>query len=227
MKTIIKTILALSLGICLFACTKSNAVYTKSGAISIVNVVTGGANIYLNNSTGGAVSNNSAATFPLLAGQVQVSLSTLATTTVPSVTYYNQLISMTGTGNISLFLSGPSPANVDTTRINETYKNYADSLCGVRFINLAPGSKPISVNLKGNANGSEVNSLAYKSYSSFIPYTAKVANPSYVFEIRDAATGNLITSYTLATPYFHNVTIALRGLTGGSPAAGVTLVSHP
>jgi len=227
MKTITKTILAISLGICLFACKKSSTVYTASGAINVVNVVVGGTSLYLNNSTTGAVSNNGAATFPLLAGQVQVNLSTLATTTVPSVTYYNQLISMTETGNISLFLSGASPANVDTTRINETYKNYADSLCGVRFINLAPGSKPISVNLKGSANGSEVTNLAYRSYSDFIQYTAKVANPSYVFEIRDAATGSLIISYTLATPYFHNVTIALRGLVGGSPAAGVTLVSHP
>ncbi|MDP9078903.1 MAG: hypothetical protein M3O71_15850 [Bacteroidota bacterium] len=227
MKTIIKTVLAISLGMSLFACKQSGMVYPASGAINVINVVVGGTSLYLNNATTGAVKNNSAATFPLLAGQVQVNLSTLATTTVPSVTYYNQLISMTGTGNISLFLSGASPANVDTTRINETYKNYADSLCGVRFINLAPGSQTISVNLKGNTNGSEVTSLAYRSYSSFIQYPAKLANQSYVFEIRDAATGSLIISYTLATPYFHNVTIALRGLIGGSPAAGITLVSHP
>lgn len=222
MKTIIKTILTVNILCCLLACKKTDSPYASSGAINVTNAVIGGATLTFNSTTQ-TVSNNNYSWFPVASGNSVVNLNIAATATSPSIAYYNQNLTVSDADNYSLFLSGSSPSSVDATLIKETYSNYSDSLCGVRIINLAPNSNPINVNIKGNAPGSEVNNLAYKAYSNFTQHPAKKLNPSYIFEFRDAGTGNLITSYTLTTPYFHNVTLVLRGKVGGSPAPGVTL----
>lgn len=208
------------------ACTKtsiSSTSLTPLSSLNVTNAVVGGSTLTLNVTNGQTVTNNSYAQFSLVAGQTKVNLFPAAT---PNTPYYNQTLSMANGSYYSLFLSGASSSAIDATLINETYQNYTDSLCGVRFINLSPGSNPISVNLIGSVNGSEVTSLAYKAYTDFKQYPAKKTNTSYAFQIRDATTDNLITSYTLSTPYFHNVTIVLRGLVNGTPAAGVTLASE-
>lgn len=204
------------------SCKKAdNRIITPSANILVANMVTGGATLTFN-TTVSTVSNNSSASFPLLAGQNQINLSNTAVS--PAVSYYNQALPTTDAVNYSLFLGGASPTQIDPVLITESYHNYTDSVCAVRFINLSPGSSPISVNITGQSNGSEVASLAYKAYSSFKQYPAKKANSSYAFQIKDATTGNLIASYNLSTPYFHNVTIVLRGLIS-SP--GITMVTHP
>lgn len=179
-------------------------------SLNVTNVVIGGSDLTLNTSTQ-VVPNNSFFQFALSAGNSRIDLYPAAT---PASPYYDETIQTANGGYYSLFLTGSSPAAIDKVLIKESYKNYTDSLCGVRFINLSPGSDPISVDVAGQAGGSTVQSLAYKSYSNFIQFAANQANGSYNFEIRDAATGNLITSYSLATPYFHNVTLALMGLPG-------------
>jgi hypothetical protein len=232
MKTLKPLILILGINTCLFACKTETTVTPLSGAINVTNAVVGGAFLTMstNGLTAGAntIANNSSAYLPIIAGQVQVQVgipaiaATLTTAAVPAVNYYNQSLTINNVGNYSLFLTGASPSAVESVLINETYpRTYSDSVCAIRFINLAPGSNPISVNIKGNANGSEVATLGYKAYTSFLQHPAKRVNPSYVLEFRDAGTGNLITSYTLSTPFFHNVTLALRGIVGGSPAPGV------
>lgn len=208
------------------SCNKTNTDFQPTASLMMVNTVVGGATLTLGTSAI-TVANNASVLAPIYAGQTPVSLATAATATVPSVSYYNQTIPTVNSGNYSLFLAGASPSAVDAVLITENYKNYTDSLCGVRFINLAPGSNPVSVNIKGSANGSEASSLAYKAYTDFKQYPAKKVNTSYIFEIRNASTGTLITSYTMTTLGFLNVTIALRGLVNGSPSAGVTLVKHP
>lgn len=208
------------------ACTKTSLSLTSPtslASLNVTNAVVGGSALTLNVINGQTVTNNSYSHFSLVAGQSRVSLFPAAT---PNTPYYNQTLSTANGSYYSLFLSGTSPSAIDATLIKESYQNYADSLCGVRFINLSPGSNPISVNLTGGANGSEVSSLAYKAYTDFKQYPAKKTNTSYAFQVRDATTGNLITSYTLTTPYFHSVTIVLRGLVSGTPVAGVTLVSE-
>ena len=114
-----------------------------------------------------------------------------------------------------MFLTGTSPSAIDNVLIQENYtRTYADSVFGVRFINLAPGSNPISVDIQGNANGTEAASLAYKAYSGFNKHPATAAIISYTFEFRDAASGKLLASYTLNTPYFHNSTLCFSGSAG-------------
>jgi hypothetical protein len=231
MKTFIKATMALVFVTGLYACKQNNVNPTpEAGAINVTNAVIGGTTLDLTTSiqkitsnTGATVSANNYAFLPLYPGQQQINLlypGAAATTTsaaIPAVTYYTGTVNVNSGSNYSLFLSGASPTVVDNVLIQENYtRTYPDSTCGVRFINLAPGSNPVSVDIKGSANGSEVASLAYKAYSKFIKHPATHLNTSYIFEFRDASTGNLITSYTLATPFFHNVTLALRGTVGGA-----------
>lgn len=209
----------------ILSCKKTdNKIITPSTNLQIANVVVSGSTLTFSPTTS-TVSNNSYGSFPVPTGQSQVNL--INNSVIPAVSYYNQPITATNGVNYTLFLAGNTPAQIDPILVTENYQNYADSVCGVRFINLSPNSSPVSVNISGQVNGSEVNTLAYKAYSSFKQYPAKKVNATYLFQFRDATTGTLITSYTLITPYFHNVTVVLRGLVGGSPAAGVTLVPHP
>lgn len=228
MKKFIQILSAAGLGLWLAACTKTNPVTPHpDAAINITNAVIGGTTLSLAagdtlTTTSNTITNNNYAFLPVFAnGSTQVTLGvpyTAASGTVaamPAVIYYQQALTIGNNDNYSLFLTGTSPTSVDNVLIKENYKYaYSDSVCGVRFINLAPSSNPVSVDIKGQANGSEVASLAYKAYTGFNPHPALGSTPSYVFEFRDAATGNLLTTYTLATPYFHNVTLCLRGLTG-------------
>jgi hypothetical protein len=233
MKTLPKIIFAISIGLCLSACKKTQiSGPSAAGTINVTNAVIGGSTITLTTnysiiSSNNTVGSNAAAFFPLVAGNIPVSLgipaiaATPTTPAVPAVPYYSQTLAIDKTSNYSLFLTGASPAAIEYVLISETYpRAYADSVCGVRFINLSPGSNPISVNIKGGVNGSEVSSLAYKAYGSFKQHPAKAVNKTILFEIRDAATGILLyptngSGYSLAVPYFHNVTLAYRGTGGG------------
>jgi hypothetical protein len=229
MKTLIKTTLAVGIVACLYAC-KQNILTpdTNAGAINVTNAVINGSTVnmmageppYLT-TNGNNISSFGYAFIPLPGGQVPIVLSVPAipaspgTPATPAVTYYTGNLSVNGTSNYSLFLTGVSQAAVDNVLIKETYaRTYPDSVYGVRFIHLATGTNPISVDIAGNTNGSEVSSLGYKAYSGFIKHPANNANQSYNFEFRDQASGTLLTSFTLTTPFFHNVTLAFAGSAG-------------
>lgn len=70
----------------------------------------------------------------------------------------------------------------------------ADSVLGLRFINMAKGSAPVSVNLAGHVNGSEEAELPYKGISVFKSYKATSTINSYTFEFRDKVSGTLLGS---------------------------------
>jgi hypothetical protein len=228
MKRFVPLILAAGAVMFLSNCNKNTTISPKAaGAINITNAVVDGATLTFstNNSIAGSnntIGNNAAATIPLTSGQTQFSLfvpavaATLSSPAIPTVTYYTNTLTINGKSNYSLFLTGASTSSIDQVLIQEDYPfSYADSTCGVRFINLAPDTNPVSVDIQGNLNGSGVDSMAYKAYSNFIKHPAKAVNSTYTFEFRDATSGSLLTSFTLNTPYFHNVTLALNG-TGGN-----------
>jgi len=205
---------------CLYACKKTGTnTYTPSASINVTNAVIGGKTL-IYNGTLQSVSVNSNNLLPVLAGQQQIDLYTpavAATTTspaIPSVYYYNQPLNVTDKSNYSLFLTGASPSAVDAVLITETYKDYTDSVSGVRFINLSPGSGSISVDIQGNPNGSENTGLEYKTYSGFKQYPATVTaqNAGFTFEFRDSASGNLLATYSYTPVTFHNVTLAVTGM---------------
>lgn len=142
----------------------------------------------------------------------------------------------------SLFLTGTvsAPDTIFTTDLLPYYPA-TDSSMGIRFVNLSPGSAPITVNLQGQANGSEAGSLPFKGISGFKNY--KVDNglfDGYVFEFRDAASGTLIATLapkdfligtsTTALQYwlYRSFTLAMVGLPGatGTDAQQVVFISH-
>jgi len=226
MKKLNYTILAIGIAVCLFACKKSDNVYTSSGAINITNAIVGGGTLTFNGIMQ-TISVNAYQTLPVNSGQQVISLyvagkpATATAPAVPAIPYYTSSLNVSNGAFYSLFLSGTYPT-VDSLTIKEQAPFlYSDSVYSVRFINLSQGGVPISVNIKGNANGSEASSLSYKAYSTFITHPAIRATPTYVFEFRNATTGTLVTSYTLTTPYFHKVTLALGGVVGGSPSPSV------
>lgn len=131
-------------------------------------------------------------------------------------------------GNIySLYITGTDTTAVDYLLSHDQLPVHNDSTCGIRFINLSASSNPVSVNVKGQSNGSEVQNLAYKNITSFKNYAATYGISNYTFEFRDAASGTLLASYTLSgvnnntntngstnTVLFNNMTICLIGRPG-------------
>lgn len=69
-----------------------------------------------------------------------------------------------------------------------------DSVTSLRFANFSPG-QTISVNLKGEPHGSFIQSLPFKSLSSFASLKADMTAANYEFEVRDQATGALLATY--------------------------------
>jgi hypothetical protein len=131
----------------------------------------------------------------------------------------------------SLFLTGSDTSASDFLLTTDSVPSYiaADSIVGIRFVNLSTGSNPISINLEGNQNGSVVAGLSYKGITPFNQYPNNSTTLDYLFVIRDAATGDSLTQfdflqsgssnngYGLIDPNngnlltFKNVTIAIYG----------------
>lgn len=96
----------------------------------------------------------------------------------------------------------------------------------VRFINLSAGSAPISVNVQGNANGSTVSSLPYKSLTDFMNFATKTANTQYIFEFRDAASGTLLTTFTWNVVPFKNITLCVIGQEGNPSSVPISVMQE-
>lgn len=143
---------------------------------------------------------------------------------------FNSLLKFTAGNLYSLFITGTDTTSPDYLFVQDAVTQRTDSTAGIRFVNLSAGSNPVSIDIKGQANGGVLPSLAYKSITSFMSFPATSTISSYVFEFRDAASGNLLASYTLSgvntnsptvanTVLFRNLTIALIGQpTGGKVA---------
>lgn len=99
-------------------------------------------------------------------------------------------------GNLySLFITGADTTSPDYLFVQDTLSAIRDSAVGIRFVNLSTGSNPVSINLEGSANGSEVSSLAYKNITGFKKYLNNSTTIDYLFVVRDAATGDSLTQF--------------------------------
>jgi len=127
---------------------------------------------------------------------------------------YANNVNLKGGGIYSLFLSGSNPSKPDAVFTTDIppYHNGADSTYGIRFINLTPDSAPVSINLQGKANGSEIGSLAYKAITPFKNYPFSNNVMSITFEVRDAISGVLLTTFVGNPNPFSNNTIVIDGL---------------
>lgn len=140
----------------------------------------------------------------------------------------------------SLFVAG-TLKQPDTLLIKDQplYFPPADSSMGLRFVNLSQGGLPVSVNIRGQANGAEVNGLPFKAVTEFRRYAANAAAGSYVFEFRNSATGALLASFTIsnvnnpgtASPNlwrYRNFTLVLCGVPGSAvtPPSAFIVKNH-
>ncbi len=115
----------------------------------------------------------------------------------------------------TMYLAGTSTL-VDTVFVKENhYPFYNDSSCAIRFVNLSYNSSPIIVTLSSTPTVSEFGTLIYKQSSAFKTYAALSTNGIYTFQVKDAATNNLLATYALVTPRFRGCTLALKGMVGG------------
>ncbi|HVU94347.1 MAG TPA: DUF4397 domain-containing protein [Puia sp.] len=217
---------AVLLAAALFSCTKTTPL-SGSASLTIVNAVAGSNPLTTNFSKEPAVdwytklSFGTFQEFSCPGGTTSLALYQAPDTLAKSAPLYSLDLELPVNTIHSLFLTGTT-SHPDTLFTIDTppFHAPADSSMGVRFVNLSPGSAPVSVDILGQANGSEVGSLSYKSLSAFRNYAATAAVSAYTFEFRDAASGTLLASYVLPPSPYRNYTIAFEGLPG--PGAGAT-----
>jgi hypothetical protein len=96
----------------------------------------------------------------------------------------------------SLFMSGTT-ASLDTVLVKDNFPVFqpSDSAAAVRFVNLMRGDA-VSINLKGKPYGSVVQSLPYMGVTEFQNFPVRDDIDTYEFEVRDAVTNNLLTTYS-------------------------------
>jgi hypothetical protein len=144
--------------------------------------------------------------------------------------FYKNTVNFPAGSTHSLYLIG-NGSQPETMLLQDQIPSYQDSTSGVRFINLSPDSQPITVNLQGDLpSQTEFPALAYKQISSFKAYSAKSTNSSgYTFEIRDAISGSLLTTFTWNFKIFFCNTLVIDGLennTSGNFPLSVFQVNH-
>jgi len=111
----------------------------------------------------------------------------------------------------SLFLSGDT-AHADTMLVKDNIPYYSDSSAGIRFVNLSTGGKALTINLDTDPGNMEFPVLGYKGITGFKKYDATMgAGDHYNFEIRDQASGDLLTSFYWSFPRFRNMTVVIAG----------------
>lgn len=241
MKTTLKILFIFGLAAGILGCKKTDVPPASQVAgFNFVNATVGANPVYVqfNNVpvifsalvTGNKLNYGTANLFSPVGGNVAVSC---IQTTDTTHTLFNGTLNLQKYNTYSFFLAG-TVNQPDTLLVHDNLPYYppTDSVGAVRFVNLSAGSNPISVDIQGQPNGSEVTSLAYKGITAFKTYTANHTISSYTFEFRDKALGTLITSYTITgvnnatgkntatnTFLFKNHTLALIGQPGGTGSA--------
>lgn len=147
-------------------------------------------------------------------------------------------------GQYSLYLTGTYP-NPEAVLVEETNYPYiqldkkpanADSVINVRFVNLCPDAQPLNIRLSGTTTN-QVSGLAYKGYTAFQPYPARVTNYSGTigysilsFDIVENSTVLKTYSMFVYDPNrFKNVALVITGKKTpgtGEPALNVSEVNY-
>ncbi|MCY1525832.1 hypothetical protein D9M68_608270 [compost metagenome] len=155
---------------------------------------------------------------------------TIVSATDTSKMVFSQQLALDPTGIYTLFATGQSP-NYDAVFLTETNipYNLPDSAIAVRIINLSPNSPTINVTLASTPAINEAAGLSFKQVSDFknYPVLKSIPTGSVSFQIRDAATNALLTTYTIpataVAPYstvstslsrFKSLTLVIKGLAG-------------
>jgi len=196
------------------ACKKEGLPKVASSALNVVNAITNQSSVNVNPfgtpivySTFPQLSYQSSEVLTLSPGNSDITVN-IVTDTLH--TFYNQNVSTVNGGIYSLYLFGQSP--YQTMLLKDNIPAVQDSSAGVRFINLSPDSQPVTVNIQGD-NNTVFNSLAYKSITDFKMLSAKMSvGGVYNFEVRDAASGTVLYTYSWYFKPFFCQTLVISGL---------------
>lgn len=210
MKSINHLAILLIAAIIISSCKKDEVKAIPLASLNVTNAIVDGTTAKLG-SNASSISNNAYTQFALKAGHDNIYIYPSTDSLHP---YYNNIINTNNGDVYSLFLAGTT-AQVDTILIKENIPYRKDSTTGIRFINLAPSSNPISITLSTSTTTDEVSNLAYKQVTDFKSYPA-LYNSIYTFQIRDASTqapSNPLATFSLSgssVPRFANITLVIR-----------------
>lgn len=218
-------VLTLMLSIWCSSCKKDNFTITPLASLKIVNTVTGGTPAKLRGVFSTTINNNSNSNFGRLTDRQDLYVYPITDSLRPY--YNNQSINFDARESYTLFMGG-TPAAVTSLFVHENWAKQ-DNKIHIRFLNFSPGSAIVKVNLTTSLDIQEFSNVAFGQLTEFKAYTKAGTTPSYQFQVRNAATNALITSFTMNAANvagFNNATLILRGNIGASPAAGITNVIH-
>lgn len=144
-------------------------------------------------------------------GSTQISISQITDT---SQTIWSGRLTLPVGRIQSLYFCGDT-TQVDTLLTIDQIPSYlpADSLAGLRIVNLLHGSLPLTINVSGNSpTQAEFSNLAYKGFTNFKAYVANSNVPGfYSFEVRDQATDSLLGTFTWSYAMQKSNTVVLCG----------------
>jgi hypothetical protein len=98
----------------------------------------------------------------------------------------------------TLFLAGTleQPETLLITKM-PPFHALADSVCGLRFVNLAPAKTPVRIRISGEGTDLLVNNLAYKAATDYLSVKANAKVGDVLVEFFDQVSGILLQTYTL------------------------------
>ena len=219
----IKAVLSSSLLTALCACHKSNSAKVSPASVTVINAVQGSPGIIPVFGTTEPLSDFMEAQAvgyaqyqvysPLSGRDTLYAVQSDDTLPINAKTeLFNAVVNLSAGGIYSLFFSGDTTAT-DTLLIQDNLPLNADSVSGVRIVNLVPGSTPINITMQGNSPAqTEFSGLAYKSVSDWRTYSASTAAPGYyIFTVRDMASGDSLSNFTWYYTLFRNSTLVVCG----------------
>lgn len=215
-----------------WSCKKDNPDYKGTANIYVINASIGNGAVRVNPGAGSGFAYAKATDLAYNASSVYGAFTGSNTITVVSSTdttkaFFSKTVDLKPANTI--YLAGQAPT-VDTlfrVEDNLPYIQAAvvspDSSMYIRFVNLSPTSPAVKVLIKSGTTN-EVDALPYKGISAFKKYPAKVTTASYIFEVRNATTNELMTSVTIApnNNRFKTISLVMRGIYVVSPATTTT-----
>lgn len=221
-----------------FACKKAEIKTEALSSINIVNAVVGGKTVRLNSYLRDSVVNYGFKVFGVRSDPA-FSLK-LFPSNNPNVPYFNQVVQIDANQIYSIFLTGTA-TNPEAVLSKDNIGPFStDSTVRVRFVNLVSNSNSLKITLGSTALNSpkpdQYGSIPYKNITEFKKFDLKTIQPAGTtrFVIRNS-TNDSIASYTLpatgtvsiATSRFKNITLAVKGMVGGSGTNALGVIAIP
>jgi hypothetical protein len=213
------------------ACEKDRIKYSPLASLKVTTAVIDGDEVKMNTNTTDIVSAYNSRGFGMNAGNAEVLLYPSSSPTTP---YFKAPVPSADGEIFSIFLCGQTP-NFEYVLKKESLENYADSVIGVRVINLSPNSTPVNISLESNPGVNVFSGVAYKQLTEFVKFPLKKIVPagSISFQLRSAADPAVVlATYTLPDEVdytypgisipqqrFKNITIVVKGLHGTTDGA--------